>query len=63
MKFVLEINNLDNAAFEGDNREHEVARILREVAFKVKAFPGNCLPGNCRDENGNTVGFYGYSAV
>lgn len=52
MTFVLTID-CDNAAFEDDDLEHELARILSVAANKV-------LQGhrefNLRDVNGNTVG-------
>jgi hypothetical protein len=59
MKFTLEIQ-CDNAAFENDPAK-EVARILREVAKQVGAYPA--FPSVCkaRDLNGNTVGTYGFS--
>ena len=42
----------DNAAFEGDNLEPEIARILRKVADKLER---GIHEGTERDINGNTV--------
>lgn len=50
--FALQFNT-DNAAFEGDNKPSEIARILRAVAFKVEAGE---TEGKARDINGNSVG-------
>lgn len=47
---------VDNAAFD-DGRNHEVARILREVADGLDQ---DVSGGNVRDINGNTVGDFGY---
>lgn len=46
--------NTDNAAFEGPYCQHEVARILSELATKIKR--NGIYDGNLRDGNGNTVG-------
>jgi hypothetical protein len=43
---------IDNAAFEGENFQPEVARILAEIAEAVK-FRSQ---GNIRDANGNLIG-------
>jgi len=51
MKFILEIN-CDNAAFE-DNKEAEVARIIRGLAIGLDE--GGCF-NFLRDHNVNTVG-------
>lgn len=45
----------DNAAFDEENREHEVARILREVADLVE---GGSDTNQVRDVNGNRIGGY-----
>jgi hypothetical protein len=42
-----------NAAFEDDNKEYEIARILREAADKIE---GGQTTGNLYDINGNRVG-------
>ncbi len=51
-KFEAEIE-LGNAAFEGDNRRAEVARILRVLAERVEQGQEN---GVVYDVNGNLVG-------
>ena len=43
----------DNAAFEGDLRSEEVARILRHLADRVDDMRD---AGNVVDINGNTIG-------
>lgn len=43
----------DNAAFEGDGGNAEVARILRAIAERVEADAGS---GSVRDVNGNRIG-------
>lgn len=50
--FTLQIAT-DNAAFEGDDRKTEIARILRDVADRLEQgkFVGRLL-----DVNGNHVG-------
>lgn len=52
--------NTDNAAFE-DNRQAEIARILRELAklMEVDAVLYN-VTGDIRDVNGNKVGYWTY---
>jgi hypothetical protein len=50
--FTLTINT-DNAAFEGDNRNYEVASILDTVVAKLN---DGETSGVCRDANGNKVG-------
>lgn len=42
-----------NAAFDGDNEAHEIARILRLLAEKVEA---GATEGYVYDINGNRVG-------
>lgn len=49
----------DNAAFEGEWRGNEVARILRAVADQVEE--GSTV-GQTRDVNGNEVGAYTFDA-
>lgn len=56
MIFKLHIHT-DNAAFE-DNKGPELARILRELAYKMeKDGPSWCYQ-NLKDINGNIVGKY-----
>jgi hypothetical protein len=43
----------DNAAFEGENKSYEIARILQELATKIEN--GNMSPP-VMDINGNKVG-------
>ena len=58
MKLKIEIR-MDGAAFDGDNRNQEAARILLELAGNMEA--GNC-PSDTGDHetlmdiNGNSVG-------
>jgi len=53
--FELEFKT-DNAAFDVDTAEYEVARILKDVAGKIVA--GN-YDGKIFDANGNSIGrFY-----
>ena len=59
MTFTLKIE-CDNAAFERDPAK-EVARILKEVAKQVGAYPAFPGVGKVRDVNGNSVGTYGFS--
>lgn len=47
----------DNAAFDGDDRSSEIARVLREAAKEIEA--GSDF-GTCRDANGNRVGSYDF---
>ena len=51
MKFRLEMT-CDNAAFDGNERDLEVARILRVAAHEIESSGEATL----RDYNGNTVG-------
>lgn len=44
-----------NAAFDGDDKPYEIARILREIAAQIES--GN-TSGTARDANGNAVGSY-----
>lgn len=43
----------DNAAFDGDDKRAECARILRDIARKVEHGTRN---GTVRDVNGNEIG-------
>ena len=43
----------DNAAFENENRDYEIARILRELARK---YENGAVNGILLDYNGNKVG-------
>lgn len=58
MRFELHIG-VDNAAFEGEDREDEIARILSELAGRIgsdtRLVPEQ--PIRLRDINGNRVGF------
>lgn len=54
-KFKLEIAT-DNAAFEGEDRNYEIARILRGIADGLEQGKES---GIARDINGNRVGEYG----
>jgi hypothetical protein len=51
MAFTLTLKT-ENAAFEGDNLEHEIARILRVIADKLE---NGYRHGTARDLNGNMV--------
>jgi hypothetical protein len=51
-KFTLSIDT-DNTAFEDDNKQIEIRRILHDAATKIKH---GCSEGTLRDINGNTVG-------
>ncbi len=53
--FTLTIRT-DNAAFR-DDYNTEIARILEEVADRVR---DGAISGACRDVNGNTVGGFGF---
>lgn len=55
MKWMIEITELDNAAFE-EAPAQEIARILRELAkdFEQSGMPGK--GGKLYDFNGNVVG-------
>lgn len=44
----------DNAAFEGETRNDEIARILRALADEIVGASRDTFP--LRDANGNTVG-------
>ena len=55
--FVLKIKT-ENAAFE--DRELEVARILRDVAQRIE---DDYQSGSCRDSNGNLVGDFSFDDV
>ncbi len=58
--FKVEIRT-ENAAFGGEGavceREEEVARILEEIASKLR---NGRTSGRCTDINGNSVGGFGY---
>lgn len=57
MYFKLYINT-DNSAFDGECKQYEIARILRELADKVETEGVQWAYQNLRDENGNIVGGY-----
>lgn len=46
----------DNAAFEGDNLNHEIARCLRDVAKRIEDGADFNDLRNIHDINGNVVG-------
>ena len=48
----------ENAAFDDGNRDHEVARILRNIADKIESGQATGLNQNVFDENGNIVGTF-----
>lgn len=52
MKLKININ-LDNAAFEGYQREPEIANIFKSIIRDLYLALNN---GRCLDHNGNTVG-------
>ncbi len=53
---VLNLNiETDNATFEEDCKDLEVARILRETAHQIE---NGSTKGTLRDINGNNVGSY-----
>lgn len=54
-RFQLWINT-DNAAFEGEDKAAEVARILRDIADKVEREGVQWHFQTIRDVNGNDVG-------
>ena len=54
--FTLKIKT-ENAAFS-DDRNAEIARILREVAEQLET---HTMTGSCRDYNGNRVGEFKFS--
>lgn len=56
--FRLEID-CSNAAFEGDNKPFEVARLLRVAALRVES--GDCSEFPIKDFNGNKVGVAGFT--
>ena len=60
MRFLLGIS-CDNAAFEGDEMNQEVARILRTVAERCADITRiDADSGTIRDANGNTVGRWSF---
>ena len=51
--FILKFST-DNAAFDGDLRTEEIARILRQIADRIE---GECREGGrIYDQNGNGIG-------
>ena len=48
--------NCDNSAFQGYNEQHEIARILRDIADKIETY--GTENGTTQDINGNTVGTF-----
>ena len=59
MKFQVVID-VENAAFDGQSRGGELARILRKLAEKLADAPNGNIAGRLDDVNGNEVGRYGY---
>lgn len=57
MYFKLHINT-NNAAFDGDNKQHELSRLLRDIADKIESNGVSWCYQNIRDYNGNIVGRY-----
>lgn len=58
MRTVIEIQ-MDNAAFEENGRDIEIARILRALAARIDGH-SHFSPGHdqaLRDSNGNEVGY------
>lgn len=55
--------NTDNAAFDGADGDHEIARILREIAQRFEDGDGIRYgdPVRIRDINGNRIGFFAWS--
>lgn len=56
MKYTIEFY-VDNAAFEDDNLELEIIRILREEAIRIEH--DGLEQRKIRDINGNTIGTSG----
>lgn len=57
MRFELNVST-DNAAFDGEDREEELARILRDAADQVaRSILRPNEPIRLFDVNGNRVGF------
>ena len=56
MRFNLTINT-DSAAFDEDERGHEIARILRRIADEIEE-DSAVIRGMVRDINGNKCGEY-----
>ena len=54
MRFSLTIQ-CDNAPFEGEFRDLELARMLRKIAYTVE---GGEACAEVRDANGNRVGMF-----
>ncbi len=54
----IEFRTTGNVAFEGEGRGHEIARILRDIAERLKWVdcPKTEDEGDIRDVNGNKVG-------
>ncbi len=57
LRFRLNLE-CDNAAFEGENMQHEIARCLRAVADRVERGEDCGLYRNIHDINGNPVGTF-----
>ena len=57
-KFEVAIRT-ENASFEGENKSHELAKLLRKVADKVEQ--GN-EEGMVIDANGNKVGEFSFES-
>lgn len=55
-KFVLKIN-VENDAFSDGNLKAETIRILKETIKQLEDMQGS---GKLYDENGNSVGYWGF---
>lgn len=56
MKRITITIETGNAAFDDDNGRQETARILEELAWKLRYRPAEEITANMRDFNGNVVG-------
>lgn len=48
----------DNASFEDESKQYEIARILRDIANKVESSGVNWNYKTIFDSNGNDIGRY-----
>lgn len=55
MTITIKINT-ENAAFEGPNKDTEIARLMQKIADRFSEGGSDYAKGNLRDYNGNTVG-------
>jgi hypothetical protein len=56
-KFELKFDT-DNAAFDADNGNYEIARILRDIANNVEEGISHNVQYSVRDINGNKIGYW-----